>query len=326
MKKSKNKKLIIIICSIAVVLIAGVVAFLQMRMPYSITADEKDVVILNDKETAEEVVKEIINYYKPEDSKIVSFSIDKKLKCEIIKLWENPDESITFSKNKAIEYIKEKNKTGDKIFEVTIVGKTKNKEDYIPEAKYIKEDDMIAGQTEVEREGETGKQIITRKLTTVNGKLVKTETIKTKILEKGVSAIIHKGTIGLPDGEDWKTFEGDPIFEGADDLIAISEKYQGVPYKYGGTSLITGVDCVQFVRQMFKKYGIYLPNNHSGIRGSGVGVSYSNMKKGDVICYTGHVAIYMGNGKIIHANSKKGVHISNVYKGQKIVTIRRIIK
>lgn len=103
-------------------------------------------------------------------------------------------------------------------------------------------------------------------------------------------------------------------------------KFVGNPYRWGGTSLTKGADCSGFIKAVYKKFGYNLPHSSSGLRSKGTGVSYSNKKAGDVVCYSGHVALYIGNNKIVHAaNSKKGIIISNV-SYMKVVAIRRIVK
>ncbi len=83
-------------------------------------------------------------------------------------------------------------------------------------------------------------------------------------------------------------------------------------YVYGGTSLSSGVDCSGFVQQIFAHYGVSLPRTSSGQGSSGRSISSSDMKPGDIIYYGGHVAIYIGDGLVVHASSPEtGVKISN---------------
>ena len=100
-----------------------------------------------------------------------------------------------------------------------------------------------------------------------------------------------------------------------------SKKFVGRPYVRGGKSLVSGVDCVGFVQAIYKFYGVNLSDH---LRREGYGVSYSNVKPGDIICYSHHYALYIGDGKMIHAaNSKKDVCIEKVHGG--ITGVRRII-
>jgi len=102
-------------------------------------------------------------------------------------------------------------------------------------------------------------------------------------------------------------------------------QFVGNPYVAGGTSLTNGADCSGFTYAVYKKYGYSIPRNSSSQRGAGSGVSYSEAQPGDLICYAGHVAMYIGGGKIVHASSARtGIKISNAtYK--EILAVRRIV-
>ena len=78
---------------------------------------------------------------------------------------------------------------------------------------------------------------------------------------------------------------------------------------------------------VYKHFGYSLPHSSSGQASKGTKVSWSNKKPGDLICYYGHVAIYIGNNKIVHAsNEKTGIKISNNAGYRKVRCVRRIIK
>ncbi len=102
-------------------------------------------------------------------------------------------------------------------------------------------------------------------------------------------------------------------------------QFIGNPYVWGGTSLTNGADCSGFVQSVYKHFGITLPRTSGEMRSSGTGVSYSEAIPGDIVCYDGHVGIYMGDGQIVNAiNSRKGIGIlSATYDN--IITVRRLI-
>lgn len=100
-------------------------------------------------------------------------------------------------------------------------------------------------------------------------------------------------------------------------------RFVGNPYVYGGTSLTGGADCSGFTMSVFSKFGISLPHSSGAQGGCGRSVSYSEAQAGDLIVYPGHVAIYLGGGRIVHAaNSKLGITTgSATYRS--FTTVRR---
>ena len=91
-------------------------------------------------------------------------------------------------------------------------------------------------------------------------------------------------------------------------------QFVGNPYVYGGTSLTNGADCSGFVMSVYANFGVSLPHSSSGDRSVGTAVDgLANAQQGDIIYYSGHVAIYIGNGQIVHASTAKtGIKISDV--------------
>lgn len=102
-------------------------------------------------------------------------------------------------------------------------------------------------------------------------------------------------------------------------------QYIGNPYVYGGTSLTNGADCSGFTYRVYKDFGYNLPRTSRDQQSVGKGVSYGEAQPGDLICYSGHVGIYIGGGKIVHASTEKtGIKVGNAgYRA--IVAVRRII-
>ncbi|MBE5884418.1 MAG: hypothetical protein E7291_08415 [Lachnospiraceae bacterium] len=102
-------------------------------------------------------------------------------------------------------------------------------------------------------------------------------------------------------------------------------QFVGNPYVYGGTSLTNGADCSGFVMSVYANFGVSLPHSSAADRNQGYAVDgLANAQPGDLICYSGHVGIYIGDGQIVHASSAKtGIKVSKAdYK--KILAVRRI--
>ncbi len=109
------------------------------------------------------------------------------------------------------------------------------------------------------------------------------------------------------------------------EIASYACNFIGNPYVSGGTSLTNGADCSGFTQSVYKAFGYSLPRNSTSQRSAGKEVSYAEAQPGDIICYPGHVAIYIGNGKIVHASSAKtGIKISNaLYRS--VLCVRRIV-
>lgn len=102
--------------------------------------------------------------------------------------------------------------------------------------------------------------------------------------------------------------------------------FVGNPYVWGGTSLTNGADCSGFIMSVYAHFGYSLPHSSAAMRSYGRGVSYSEAQPGDIICYDGHVAIYIGGGAIVHAsNERDGIKISGNAAYRTILAVRRIV-
>ena len=102
-------------------------------------------------------------------------------------------------------------------------------------------------------------------------------------------------------------------------------QFVGNPYVYGGTSLTNGTDCSGFTQSIYKHFGYTIPRTSAEQRSAGYAVDYSEAQPGDLICYPGHVGLYIGNGQIVHAsNAKNGIMVSSAtYRS--IMAVRRIL-
>lgn len=112
---------------------------------------------------------------------------------------------------------------------------------------------------------------------------------------------------------------------GGKSIASYACQFIGNPYVSGGTSLTNGADCSGFIFRLYADYGYRVPRTSWQLRSAGVGVSYAEAQPGDIICYEGHVGMYIGGGMIVHASSAKtGIKVSNA-QYRPILAVRRVI-
>lgn len=100
-------------------------------------------------------------------------------------------------------------------------------------------------------------------------------------------------------------------------------QFIGNPYVAGGTSLTNGADCSGFTQAVFRNFGISIPRNSSSQAVGGTAIAYSDAQPGDIICYAGHVGLYIGGGQIVHASTQRtGIKITNA-SYRTIMSVRR---
>lgn len=108
-------------------------------------------------------------------------------------------------------------------------------------------------------------------------------------------------------------------------VVSYAGQFVGNPYVYGGSSLTNGTDCSGFVMSVYANFGVSLPHSSSAMRGCGYGVSLAEAQPGDIICYSGHVAIYCGNNTVVHASTPAtGIIYTSPVNYNNVICVRRI--
>ncbi|HHZ13660.1 MAG TPA: LysM peptidoglycan-binding domain-containing protein [Clostridiales bacterium] len=218
---------------------------------------------------------------------------------------------------------------------------TKEKVKYSKEIPYeteVKNDSSLEkGKTKVVQQGEKGQKDITAMVTREDGQEISREIVEEKVVKEPVKHIEAKGTKEKPKPKPKKTTspsgsssntssESSRSGSGSGSaVVAYAMKFKGYRYVFG-TSGPNTFDCSGFTKYVYGHFGVNLPHSSKAQRSVGRAVSRSNLQKGDILCFSGHVGIYIGNDQFIHASNKRdGVKISSLSGySKKLITARRI--
>ena len=178
--------------------------------------------------------------------------------------------------------------------------------------RVIGTDKLAPGEIKVEKTGSDGRKAVIRKVTLKNGEFEKSEVVGDTVESEAEEAVVLEGA-GLTAEE-----KGELV-------IDYATRFIGTEYVWGGDDLRKGIDCSGFTKAVYALFGVELPRHSSDQAGFGEEVDYEDARAGDIICYSGHVALYIGDGKIIHATPGM-VQISEKADYRPILTIRRVFK
>ena len=298
--------------------------------PYAITIDDDPVCYVATKSDGDRVIKNFVKDLAVDETEVKAIDSDNRL--QVVRADEmKVDSDKILSVDEACKKLSEEDalnegKDGKDPLTLKVVSSRVDDIAFTPEPVYEANDTMLAGSEEVRSEGRNGRRRISTVYETQNGTIYGVTEKVLKVLDEGESSVIERGTLGLPDGADWKTYDGDPVYKNGEELMATAMNYIGVGYILGGDDLSEGVSCIGLVKAIYAMYGICIPMSMEGAREVGIPVSYDNMQVGDIICYTDHFALYAGNGQLLDARSGEGVGLHPLDSvGQSVLTVRRIV-
>ena len=304
----------------------------EVKHPYAMLVDGKEVLLVKSRKDGINALGYLTKLYTPEGTETRTVTYDKKITFVEKEIKPFQKLGTVLSEEEAAKTLLEKNMEDTPVFTATVIAQKYKNRDIEPKIRFKYDDSMGLFDYEVVQEGVEGVKRTRYEWLTENGKIVSKEKKETKVTIEPVNAIVKTGYEETPKDLKWddygdfqkavQTDEADSIVGG--EMVKYGKSHLGAPYKVGGKSYKTGIDCVQFVRDIYRKFGIELPGKRSALAHVGKGVSLKNAKPGDIVYYGNHVAMYIGHGKIIHA-TYKGISIRNV-NYRKWSTIRHIKK
>ena len=259
-------------------------------------------------------VKEDTNIYKDFNTKSKKISDVKK--TEVLSIIGTSAEWLKVSlDNDKVGYIQSKSTSKDVVFEKS------NKTIYTK-----------SGSSSVYNKPDTKSELYGTAIGICTLKEIETSAKWSKISYNGNTVYIEKKNLSYKNPNTSNTStkimaDYDPDTYIGNQIIDYAKQFVGVlPYVWGGTSLTYGADCSGFICAIYEQYGYNLWNNRVNLEYEGYEVSLNEALPGDIVCYPGHVALYAGNGMVIHAaDYQYGVICTSINWSGNYTNIRRVI-
>jgi cell wall-associated NlpC family hydrolase len=191
-----------------------------------------------------------------------------------------------------------------------------------------KDSSLYIGQSKIEQKGKDGEKEVTKEVLYLNGAKESSKVLDEKIISEPTTKIVLEGTKSRPVvSAARKTTASAYNANLGSSIVSKARQYLGTPYRSGG-STPAGFDCSGFTQYVFKQFGIGLPRTSGGQGSVGGYVSKGDLRPGDLVVFSGHVGIYVGNGNMIHSpRTGKSVEITSIntaYWRAKYISGRRV--
>jgi cell wall-associated NlpC family hydrolase len=301
--------------------------------PYVIKAGAIELAVVESATVAEQVMAQFRKAYLSDGAKVVSFDTEPFLNIAHKDMERAGGPVTVMNQADAVNALIKSCDGANPLMTATLTEQLTQSKAIAYKVVKKESNTLTVGTKEVKTKGVKGTKSSVKSVVIVNGVVKSATVIEETVVTKPVTEIILVGTKPVPAvtysasaSSSYISTSGRAVAgtTGAD-IVAYAKQFLGNPYQYGGTSLTNGTDCSGFTMSVYAHFGVYLPHSSSAQRSYGTPVSYSNAKPGDLIFYSGHVAIYIGNGRIIHASTERTGIIIGSATYRSFICVKRML-